>query len=164
MITLSKAVTKSKNDGTKSNNFNFYQYVWIFVVSCLLGYAIETLWCFIRHGYIESRKSLVLGHLSLAYGMGAVLLTLILSRFQKTNSGTRYTFRLTKFLYGLLLCISALTVFFRQLPPQEWICVKRESRQTTNMRCGWTKPIQTKKWQKSMQIQDRWKSKITGFI
>ena len=86
MITLSKAVTKSKNDGTKSNNFNFYQYVWIFVVSCLLGYAIETLWCFIRHGYIESRKSLVLGHLSLAYGMGAVLLTLILSRFQKTTS------------------------------------------------------------------------------
>lgn len=86
MITLSKAVTKSKNDGTENKNFNFYQYVWIFVVSCLLGYAIETLWCFIRHGYIESRKSLVLGHLSLAYGMGAVLLTLILSRFQKTKS------------------------------------------------------------------------------
>ena len=85
MIMLTKAVISSKNQVKSKNSFNFYQYVWIFIVSCLLGYAIETLWCFIRHGYIESRKSLVLGHLSLAYGMGAVLLTLLLDRFQHTK-------------------------------------------------------------------------------
>lgn len=43
------------------------------------------LWCLIKNGYIESRKSLVLGHLSVAYGMGAVLLTLILVRFQQAK-------------------------------------------------------------------------------
>ena len=58
--------------------FNFRQYVWIFAIGCYVGYAIETLWCLIKNGYIESRSSLVLGHLSVAYGMGAVLLTLIL--------------------------------------------------------------------------------------
>ena len=62
--------------------FNFKQYVWVFVIGCYAGYAIETVWCLIRNGYIESRKSLVLGHLSVAYGMGAVLLTLLLVRFQ----------------------------------------------------------------------------------
>ena len=62
--------------------FNFQQYVWIFAIGCYVGYAIETLWCLIKNGYIESRRSLVLGHLSVAYGMGAVLLTLILIRFQ----------------------------------------------------------------------------------
>lgn len=46
---------------------------------------METLWCLIKNGYIESRKSLVLGHLSVAYGMGAVLLTLILVRFQQAK-------------------------------------------------------------------------------
>ncbi|MCC8016698.1 MAG: putative ABC transporter permease [Clostridiales bacterium] len=65
--------------------FNFYQYVWIFIVSCYIGYAFETLWRLIKNGTIESRKSLVLGHLSVAYGMGAmgaVLSTLVLIRLQ----------------------------------------------------------------------------------
>ena len=65
--------------------FNFRQYVWIFAIGCYVGYAIETLWCLIKNGYIESRSSLVLGHLSVAYGMGAVLLTLILIRFQNAS-------------------------------------------------------------------------------
>lgn len=69
----------------KTASFNFFQYVWIFIAGCYSGYIIETLWCLIRHGYIESRKSLVLGHLSVAYGIGAVLLTLVLIRFQNAS-------------------------------------------------------------------------------
>ena len=66
--------------------FSFYQYVWIFISGCYLGYGVETLWCLIKLGYIESRKSLVLGHLSVAYGMGAVLLTLLLVHFQNSSA------------------------------------------------------------------------------
>lgn len=65
--------------------FSFFQYVWIFIASCYAGYLVETLWCLIRHGFIESRKSLVLGHLSVAYGMGAVLLTLLLTYVQNAK-------------------------------------------------------------------------------
>ena len=64
---------------------SFNNYVFLFIVSSLLGFAVETLWCLIKHGHIESRKSLVLGHMSIAYGMGAVLLTLILIRFQNAS-------------------------------------------------------------------------------
>ena len=66
--------------------FCFNNYVLLFIVSSLLGFAVETLWCFLKNGYIESRKSLVLGHMSIAYGMGAVLLTLILVRFQSASA------------------------------------------------------------------------------
>ncbi len=66
--------------------FNFYHYVWIFIISCYLGYGVETLWCLIKNGYIESRQSLVLGHLSIAYGIGAVLLTLLLVHFQNSSA------------------------------------------------------------------------------
>lgn len=66
----------------KKQNFSFFQYVWIFIAGCYGGFLVETVWCLIKHGYIESRKSLVLGHLSIAYGMGAVLLTLLLVHFQ----------------------------------------------------------------------------------
>ncbi len=65
--------------------FNFFQYVWIFILGCYTGYGVETIWCLIKHGFIESRKSLVLGHLSVAYGMGAVLLTLLLVHFQNSS-------------------------------------------------------------------------------
>lgn len=66
----------------KKQNFSFFQYVWIFIAGCYGGFLVETVWCLIKHGYFESRKSLVLGHLSIAYGMGAVLLTLLLVHFQ----------------------------------------------------------------------------------
>lgn len=69
----------------EKRNFTFFQYVWIFIAGCYGGFLVETLWCLIKNGYIESRKSLVLGHLSVAYGMGAVLLTLILVRFQRAK-------------------------------------------------------------------------------
>lgn len=52
----------------------FSKLVWVFLISCVVGFLVETLWCYIRHGYIESRQSLVYGPLSVAYGMGAVVL------------------------------------------------------------------------------------------
>lgn len=60
---------------------DFYNLVWIFLACCVIGFCVETAWCFLRHGYIESRKSLVYGPLSVAYGMGGVLLTVVLYKF-----------------------------------------------------------------------------------
>ncbi len=74
------------SEKTNLFRFSFNNYVLLFVVSSLLGFAVETLWCLLKNGYIESRKSLVLGHMSIAYGMGAVLLTLILVRFQSSSA------------------------------------------------------------------------------
>lgn len=59
----------------------FYKYVWIFAACCVVGFTAETLWCLVKNGYIESRKSLVYGPLSVAYGMGGVMLTAVLNRF-----------------------------------------------------------------------------------
>ena len=35
----------------------FSKLVWGFLISCVVGFLVETLWCYIRHGYIESRQS-----------------------------------------------------------------------------------------------------------
>lgn len=58
---------------------------WIFMISCVVGYCVEEVWCYIRHGYFESRQSLVYGPISVVYGMGAVILTLALYRLRKLN-------------------------------------------------------------------------------
>ena len=67
------------------NKKTFYKYVYIFLICCVVGFAVETLWCLLKNGYIESRKSLVYGPLSVAYGMGGVLLTAALSKFRDSS-------------------------------------------------------------------------------
>lgn len=62
----------------------FSKLVWVFLISCVVGFLVETLWCYIRHCYIESRQSLVYGPLSVAYGMGAVVLTMALYKFRNS--------------------------------------------------------------------------------
>lgn len=62
----------------------FNKLVWVFLISCVVGFLVETLWCYMRHGYIESRQSLVYGPLSVAYGMGAVVLTMALYKFRNS--------------------------------------------------------------------------------
>lgn len=63
----------------------FRKYVYIFFVCCVVGFLVETVWCLIKNGYIESRKSLVYGPFSVAYGMGGVLLTSVLSKFKESS-------------------------------------------------------------------------------
>ncbi len=63
----------------------FYKYVYIFFACCVVGFAVETLWCLLKNGYIESRKSLVYGPFSVAYGMGGVLLTAVLSKLSNKS-------------------------------------------------------------------------------
>lgn len=71
---------------TQKVKLDFYNLVWIFLACCVIGFCVETAWCYLRHGYIESRKSLVYGPLSVAYGMGGVLLTVVLHRFVDSSN------------------------------------------------------------------------------
>lgn len=63
----------------------FYKYIYIFFICCVVGFTVETIWCLIKNGYIESRQSLVYGPLSVAYGMGGVLLTAVLGKFENSS-------------------------------------------------------------------------------
>lgn len=60
---------------------NIYKLIWIFFIGSIIGYSVEMLWCYIRHGHFESRKGVIYGTISPVYGFGAVILTLLLYRF-----------------------------------------------------------------------------------
>lgn len=62
---------------------NFYKLIWIFMIGSVLGYAVEMLWCYITNGYFESRQGLLYGPFSPVYGIGSVLLTILLYKFSK---------------------------------------------------------------------------------
>lgn len=75
----------------------FNKLVWIFLISCIVGFIVETAWCYLRHGYIESRQSLVYGPLSVAYGMGGVILSLALYKLRQEKT---YKIFAVSFLVG----------------------------------------------------------------
>lgn len=73
--------------------------IWVFLVSALLGDIIETLYCRAVGGVWMSRSSVLYGPFSIVWGIGAVVLTLILSRF--AHKPDRYIFLIGALVGGV---------------------------------------------------------------
>ena len=81
---------REKARTTFAYGVGFYKLTWLFVIAALLGDIIETLYCRLTAGVWMSRSSLVYGPFSIVWGFGAVLMTVLLERFQDRND--RYVF------------------------------------------------------------------------
>lgn len=73
--------------------------IWVFLASALLGDIIETLYCRMVGGVWMSRSSVLYGPFSIVWGIGAVVLTLVLSRF--AEKADRYIFLIGALLGGV---------------------------------------------------------------
>lgn len=61
--------------------------IWVFLVAALLGDIIETIFCRVVGGVWMSRSSVLYGPFSFVWGIGAVILMLVLSRFAQKSNG-----------------------------------------------------------------------------
>ncbi len=73
-----------------ARGLNGYKLFIIFFVGSFAGVIIELLWCFVRHGYFESRTGLVYGPFNPVYGIGAFCLTAVLYKYR--NRSAFYSF------------------------------------------------------------------------
>ncbi len=91
---------------------HFQKLIWVLFVSSLLGDLTETVYVLITAHVLMRRSSLVLGPFSLVWGLGAVILTLALSRIKNQNNGSVF---LAGFLFGGVfeyVCSVFTEVFF----------------------------------------------------
>lgn len=72
------------------------QLFWYFVIFSIIGLLLETIFCYITTGVLESRKGLIWGPFCPVYGVGAVVLIILLDQVDQRNY-----FKL--FLYGFLI-------------------------------------------------------------
>lgn len=64
---------------------NIYNLFWIFIIASVLGYFIEGLWTFFKKGVLINHTCVVIGPFGMAYGLGAIVLTLLLYKRRKDN-------------------------------------------------------------------------------
>lgn len=84
-VTLSN-YREEGNINSFAHGLNFYKIFWIFLIGNIIGYCVETIWCFVRLGYYECRQGLIYGPFIPVYGLGAVLLTVTLYRYRNRSS------------------------------------------------------------------------------
>ena len=80
-----KLMKNSKNNNF-ANGYGFYKLFWIFLIGCIAGVIVETLWCLFTTHHIESITALVIGPFNPIYGFGAVLMTLIYIILKNKNN------------------------------------------------------------------------------
>lgn len=80
-----------------AKGMNIYKILLICFIGSFAGVVVESLWCILTNGHLESRSGLVYGPFNLLYGVGAVALSLCLYNFR--NRGNWISF-LGGFLIG----------------------------------------------------------------
>lgn len=86
--------------------------IWVFIICAFLGDLIETVFCRITGGVWMSRSSVIYGAFSIVWGIGAVLLTVVLQRLAGRED--RYVFLAGAVLGGVYeyMCSVFTEVFF----------------------------------------------------
>ncbi len=91
---ISQAEASKREKAAKETVFAkgccFHKLVWLFVITAFLGDITETIFCYATSGVLMSRSSVVYGHFSIVWGLGVVVLTLMLHRYQDRED--RYIF------------------------------------------------------------------------
>lgn len=61
-----------------ASGYHFYKMFWVFFICSFLGYFVENIFYFVRHGDFANRVGLIYGPFIQIYGLSAVIMVLIL--------------------------------------------------------------------------------------
>lgn len=76
---------------TDPGDITFAKLVFVFTVGCVLGFVLESAYCLVTKGYVESRRGMVVGPFNQVYGFGCVLMVLFLTPFARRGNWKLFT-------------------------------------------------------------------------
>ena len=85
-----------KNNKLKSLKNILSEIIWLFVIGCILGFILETLWYLIKNGVWINKQGLIYGPFKPMYGTGLIVIVLIMRNFQDKKLWQ-------KFLLGIII-------------------------------------------------------------
>lgn len=87
-----------RKEGRFAEGCGFYKLFWLFLIGCVLGDFVETIFCRITTGVWMSRSSLVWGPFSIVWGFAIVLATVLL--YKDRDKTDRHIFLIGTILGG----------------------------------------------------------------
>lgn len=87
-----KQEKEKEQTGVFAAGCSFYKLVCLFFLGAFLGDITETIFCLITAGKLMSRSSVVYGPFSIVWGLGCVLLTVILYQYRNKSDGYIFVF------------------------------------------------------------------------
>jgi len=79
---------------------NFYNLFYIFIFGSIFGWFVEGIYTLIKKGILINHSALVVGPFNIVYGIGAVLLTIILLKYKNTSYIRLF---IISFIFGTIL-------------------------------------------------------------
>lgn len=81
---------------SKKEKISFSEIVWLFVIGCLVGFALETLFHFFKNGEWINKQGLLYGPFKPIYGFGLIFVVLVMNRYRNKKFWQ-------KFIIGVIL-------------------------------------------------------------
>lgn len=69
----------------EASKITFKHILWYFIIFSIFGLIIETIFCYITTGVLESRKGFIWGPLCPVYGFGATILIVLLNSYKNST-------------------------------------------------------------------------------
>lgn len=89
VITAEKAVSNNKDVATvdiRQSSVNFFQLmVYVFVLSCIIGFIVEVIYAYVTEGAFVNKQGMIYGPFNQVYGFGGVLFVGCLYRFRNSK-------------------------------------------------------------------------------
>lgn len=82
---------ENKNTKIKASEF-----VWLFVIGCLIGFVLETFWHFFKNGEWINKQGLLYGPFKPIYGFGLIFIVLVMNNYHNKKFWQ-------KFIIGVIL-------------------------------------------------------------
>lgn len=84
----------------KREKISFHDKFYIFIFGCVFGWLVEGLWTYFKKGLLINHSALVIGPFNIVYGIGALVLSVVLHNLQKKKNITIFV---TSFIAGSVL-------------------------------------------------------------